>query len=239
MIASFADGSAESVNAIAGMANASDADLRKMVTNWQKLKQEQETAAGSLAEIETEFKASMDNIQQELEATIAEMNLSEDAAKSAKQTMQGFADGAIDMLPTVQEAYKRVAQAAIAAIDSQLEIRSPSRVMEQKAEMTWAGYINKTRALEPEVTKVMAEISMAGIEAFPSSARNEAVSAQPGPSVGGNHIILTVSPSYSISGVGNTSDIATVLKEAASDLKDYILDVLEDAGIDSARRAYA
>lgn len=239
MIASFADGSAESVNAIAGMANASDADLRKMVTNWQKLKQEQETAAGSLAEIETEFKASMDNIQQELEATIAEMNLSEDAAKSAKQTMQGFADGAIDMLPTVQEAYKRVAQAAIAAIDSQLEIRSPSRVMEQKAEMTWAGYINKTRALEPEVTKVMAEISMAGIEAFPSLARNEAVSAQPGPSVGGNHIILTVSPSYSISGVGNTSDIATVLKEAASDLKDYILDVLEDAGIDSARRAYA
>lgn len=239
MIASFADGSAESVNAIAGMANASDADLRKMVTNWQKLKQEQETAAGSLAEIETEFKASMDNIQQELEATIAEMNLSEDAAKSAKQTMQGFADGAIDMLPTVQEAYKRVAQAAIAAIDSQLEIRSPSRVMEQKAEMTWAGYINKTRALEPEVTKVMAEISMAGIEAFPSSARNEAVSAHPGPSVGGNHITLTVSPSYSISGVGNTSDIATVLKEAASDLKDYILDVLEDAGIDSARRAYA
>jgi len=239
MIASFADGSAESVNAIAGMANASDADLRKMVTNWQKLKQEQETAAGSLAEIETEFKASMDNIQQELEATIAEMNLSEDAAKSAKQTMQGFADGAIDMLPTVQEAYKRVAQAAIAAIDSQLEIRSPSRVMEQKAEMTWAGYINKTRALEPEVTKVMAEISMAGIEAFPSLARNEAVSAQPGPSVGGNHIILTVSPSYSISGVGNTSDIATVLREAASDLKDYILDVLEDAGIDSARRAYA
>lgn len=239
MIASFADGSAESVNAIAGMANASDADLRKMVTNWQKLKQEQETAAGSLAEIETEFKASMDNIQQELEATIAEMNLSEDAAESAKQTMQGFADGAIDMLPTVQEAYKRVAQAAIAAIDSQLEIRSPSRVMEQKAEMTWAGYINKTRALEPEVTKVMAEISMAGIEAFPSLARNEAVSAQPGPSGGGNHIILNVSPSYSISGVGNTSDIATVLKEAASDLKDYILDVLEDAGIDSARRAYA
>lgn len=239
MIASFADGSAESVNAIAGMANASDADLRKMVTNWQKLKQEQETAAGSLAEIETEFKASMDNIQQELEATIAEMNLSKDAAESAKQTMQGFADGAIDMLPTVQEAYKRVAQAAIAAIDSQLEIRSPSRVMEQKAEMTWAGYINKTRALEPEVTKVMAEISMAGIEAFPSLARNEAVSAQPGPSVGGNHIILNVSPSYSISGVGNTSDIANVLREAASDLKDYILEVLEDAGIDSARRAYA
>ena len=239
MIASFADGSAESVNAIAGMANASDADLRKMVSNWQKLKQEQETAAGSLAEIETEFKASMDNIQQELEATIAEMNLSEDAAESAKQTMQGFANGAIDMLPMVQAAYKRVAQAAIAAIDSQLDIRSPSRVMEQKAEMTWAGYINKTRALEPEVTKVMAEISMAGIEAFPSLGRNEAVSAQPGPSVGGNHIVLNVSPSYSISGVGNTSDIATVLREAASDLKDYILEVLEDAGIDSARRAYA
>ena len=83
MIASFADGSAESVNAIAGMANASDDELRKMVSNWQKL-QEEQAAAGSLAEIETEFIAAMDNIQQELEATIAEMNLA-DAAESASR----------------------------------------------------------------------------------------------------------------------------------------------------------
>ncbi|MDD2296583.1 MAG: phage tail tape measure protein, partial [Sphaerochaetaceae bacterium] len=258
LIASFADGSSDSVNAISGMANASDEDLRSMVANWQKLQEEQKVAAGSLAEIETEFETSMNNLQQELEGAIADMNLSEEAAESAKQTMQGFADGAINMMPTVQSAYRRIAQAAIAAIDAELDIQSPSRVMMEKAEMTWAGYINETKAMEPEVASAMANASMAGVEAFSAEeaqaatlssqfmryirslwSNNESVAAQSGFSNGGSHIILNLSPSYNISGMSNTSDLTSALREASRDLKDYILEVLEDHEIDMKRRAFA
>ena len=50
IIGSFADGSAESVNAVAGMAAANDDDLKKMVENWQSLKKSQQEAEESIAE---------------------------------------------------------------------------------------------------------------------------------------------------------------------------------------------
>ena len=53
VIASFADGSKDSVNAIAGMAAASDSDLAKMVQNYQELQEAQKTTSESMADLET------------------------------------------------------------------------------------------------------------------------------------------------------------------------------------------
>lgn len=233
MIASFADGSEGSVNAIAGMASATDTELAAMVTNWQKLKQEQETVAGSLADLETDFANSMDALQLELETAVEGMNLDEEAAKSAKSTMEGFIRGAEGMLPAVQSAYARIAQAGIDAIDAKLQIRSPSRVMWNRAEMAWSGYIKATEAMETDVKVAMAETANAGVNAIPT----EAVSAKSGGN--GAPVQLTVSPVYNFPGGSTAPDIAAVLRDATEDLKDKVLDILEEAGIDAARRAYA
>ena len=125
MISTFADGSEGSVNAIAGMASATDSELASMVANWKALQEEQKKVAGSLADLETEFTASMDQLQLELEKSIQEMDMSDEAAASGKETMQGFIDGAEYKLPAVKAAYSRIAQAAIAAMDAQLQIKSP------------------------------------------------------------------------------------------------------------------
>jgi len=233
MIASFADGSEGSVNAIAGMASATDTELAAMVTNWQKLMKEQETVAGSLAELETDFANSMDALQLELETAVEGMNLDEEAAKSAKSTMEGFIRGAEGMLPDVEKAYARIAQAGIDAIDAKLQIRSPSRVMWNRAEMAWSGYIKATEAMEPDVKVAMAETANAGVNAIST----EAVSAKTGGN--GTPVQLTVSPVYNFSGGSTAPDIAAVLRDATEDLKDKVLDILEEAGIDAARRAYA
>lgn len=55
MIASFADGSSDSVNAIAGMAGATDEQLADMVANWQTLQEEQENVSGSIAGFKNGF----------------------------------------------------------------------------------------------------------------------------------------------------------------------------------------
>ena len=73
VIASFADGSAESVNAIAGLANASDEELTAMVSNWQELQKEQEAAAGSVADLKTDFTTTMDELQTALAEDIEEI----------------------------------------------------------------------------------------------------------------------------------------------------------------------
>ncbi len=231
MISSFADGSEGSVNAIAGMAKASDDELRKMVENWQKLQEEQKTVADSLADLETDFANSMDALQKELETAINEMDMNEEAAKSAKSTVEGFIRGAEDMLPAVKEAYSQIAQAGIDAIDAKLQIHSPSRVMWNRAEMAWSGYIKGSESMESDVKDVMAETANAGVKAIPAE-------TLPSRSSGNGTVQLIVSPTYNFPGGGIASDIAAVLRDATEDLKEKVLDILEEAGIDAARRAY-
>ena len=116
VIASFADGSADSVNAIAGMANASDEDLSKMVANYQELQQAQSETSQSLADMKTEFSEQMDALQQDLAADIEAMDLGTEAAESGRATIQGYIDAANDMLPQVKSAYQSLARAASDAL---------------------------------------------------------------------------------------------------------------------------
>lgn len=118
VIASFADGSTNSVNAIAGMAAASDEDLAAMVENYQALQQAQEETSASIADLKTDFSNQMDELQANLAQDIEEMNLSTEAAESGRATIQGFIDAADDMLPQVEAAYTRVAQAASNALSN-------------------------------------------------------------------------------------------------------------------------
>lgn len=67
MVAGFADGSKESVDAIAGMAQAAQdggGKLETMVKNWQDLQQEQKDASGALADLTTDFSSKMDELAQ-------------------------------------------------------------------------------------------------------------------------------------------------------------------------------
>lgn len=118
MIASFADGSSDSVNAIAGMAGATDEQLATMVANWKTLQQEQQNAAGSVADLKTDFTATMDELQTALAEDIEAMDLGDEAKASAQATIQGFIDGVVGMLPQVTAAYNRVAAAARAALSA-------------------------------------------------------------------------------------------------------------------------
>lgn len=118
MIASFADGSSDSVNAIAGMAGTTDEQLATMVANWKTLQQEQQNAAGSVADLKTDFTATMDELQTALAEDIEAMDLGDEAKASAQATIQGFIDGAVGMLPQVTAAYNRVAAAARAALSA-------------------------------------------------------------------------------------------------------------------------
>lgn len=116
VIASFADGSKDSVNAIAGMASASDADLAKMVQNYQELQEAQKTTSESMADLETGMSNAMDEIAQNVADSVTDMNLSDEAKKSAQATIQGFVDGAEGMLPRVQTVFSKIASAASTAL---------------------------------------------------------------------------------------------------------------------------
>lgn len=255
MIASFADGSEESVNAIAGMAGATDEQLATMVANWQTLQTEQEAAAGSVADLKTDFTATMDELQAEFAADIEAMDLGTEAAESGKATIQGFVSGAEGMLPQVQAAYSQIAQAAIDAIDAKLEIHSPSRVMEEKADMTWAGYIKETEALQPDVAEAMSSAAGAGFDAFSaeelqavgiapqlmaylaSYQASNAISAEVGGNINTVPQTITFEITYDVSGA-NADDIMPRLEAYSEDLVDLIRSVIEEDRVNARRMSY-
>lgn len=119
VISSFADGSTESVNAIAGMASASDEDLTAMVENWRELETAQSEAAQSIADIQTDFSDACEGIVQEVESSIASMDLGSEAAAAGAATIQGYIDGATSLLPQVQAAYSQISNAMLTGTRSQ------------------------------------------------------------------------------------------------------------------------
>ena len=90
MVASFADGSAESVNIVAGLAQASDEEIRQMVEQWKELSEEESAATETLVESKDEYTDTIEALKQQLEQTIDDLNLSEEAKNAAEATMDAY-----------------------------------------------------------------------------------------------------------------------------------------------------
>ena len=292
VIASFADGSKDSVNAIAGMASASDADLAKMVQNYQELQEAQKTTSESMADLETGMSNAMDEIAQNAADSVADMNLSDEAKESAQATIQGFVDGAEGMLPRVQTVFSKIASAASTALAGAsgsysgnipgyavgTESAAPgfAIVGENGPELV---YFNggetvltapETRAAFDEAqqfTQIVSKNTLdfaaiqeaAGLSEdsmqtfyhdwtvynkYEALATNTAAPAEVVPASNftpseGSSISINFAPVYNFSGVSDTQQFESLLTSHDDDLREYILDVVEEAEHDKFRSAYA
>lgn len=255
VIASFADGSSESVNAVAGMASATDEELAAMVANWQTLQQEQQNASGSIADLKTDFTNTMDELQTELAADIEAMNLSDEARQSAQDTIQGFINGATSMLPQVTAAYTRIANAAKAALSTSgtgtagsipgyavgTQSAAPgfALVGEHGPELVY--FNGGEQVMTAEETAAMREsmeiqaVTFAPqlLQALHAIRGGDALTAEPG--AGSSGVSLQVV--FQIQG-NATPEAVEALRDYGDEFAERVLEVMEEAGIDAGRRAY-
>ena len=292
VISSFADGSKDSVNAIAGMASASDADLAKMVQNYQELQEAQKTTSESMADLETGMSNAMDEIAQNVADSVADMNLSDEAMKSAQATIQGFVDGAEGMLPRVQTVFSKIASAASTALAGAsgsysgnipgyavgTESAAPgfAIVGENGPELVYFNggetvltapetraafneaqqftQIVSKNALDFAAIQQAAGLSEDSMQTFyhdwtvyneyEALTANTAAPAEVVPASNftpseGSPISINFAPVYNFSGVSDTQQFESLLTSHDDDMREYILDVVEEAEHDKFRRAYA
>lgn len=245
MLSSFADGSADSVNAVAGMAEASDEDLRMMVKNWQTLQEEQSKTADNLAVIKTGITEPTDEMLREYTAAIQDMDLSNEAKDSAASTIQSFIDAANEMLPQVREAYARLGNAALYALgrgtygSSIVSVTGTS--YGRPAYSTISANANGTTYADdifiagddgPELI-----VGKKGASVFPAQETQRIIDAMPYGGYGGGAKI-TFAPVYQLEGVSNASDLETVLREHDEEFRAFIIQVVADSEADAARRRY-
>lgn len=257
MIASFADGSSDSVNAIAGMAGATDEQLATMVANWKTLQQEQQNAAGSVADLKTDFTATMDEMQTALAEDIEAMDLGDEAKASAQATIQGFIDGAVGMLPQVTAAYNRVAAAARAALSASgtgtagsipgyavgTQSAAPgfALVGENGPELVY--FNGGEQVMTAEETAAMREsmeiqaITFAPqlLEALHAIHGDGALSAEPGAGSGAGSVELQIV--FQINGSAS-SETVEALREYGDEFAERVLEVIEEAEYDRRRVSF-
>lgn len=149
VIASFADGSADSVNAVAGMANATDEELAAMVANWKEVQREQKATAQSLADMKTGMSAVMGEWGLALAEDIESMNLSDEAREAGRETIQGYVDAANEMLPQVRAAFESLSNAAVAAIGQTYYERKADRIRNGSEDKTLRGFASGTGSAPP------------------------------------------------------------------------------------------
>lgn len=255
MIASFADGSSESVNAVAGMATATDEELVAMVENWNELQEAQKLVADGLADIEADFTATMDRLQNDLAADIEAMDLGEDAAESGKATIQGFIDGAIDMLPEVQTAFSQLAAAAKIALSVSGETygtyampgrgyasgtenarRGFALVGEKGPELVYFGGGEQVLNADETAALWRMEREMQPVVAAHQSSQVHVMSAEAGDR-GANIVPVSVQNVFHIEGNASQETIDR-LREYGDQLKSTIVETIEEYEEDRARRAY-
>jgi TP901 family phage tail tape measure protein len=116
MVASMDDGSAESAAALAAMAEASDVELVNMVNSFNDLQDAQAQTAADVADLETNFSESMSEIESDLETTVENMNMEDDAQSAAIATMQGYINGILKMKSGAVSAAESVSSATTEAL---------------------------------------------------------------------------------------------------------------------------
>ncbi len=254
VIASFADGSSDSVNAVAGMADATDEELEAMVKNFLEQQKAQEEVSKSLADYRVDIESQMDQIVDDMEQSVEDMNLSDSAEQAAKETIQAYADAILSGKGRAIEAADIVARAAANA----LAMTEPSDEGEQtyyevtsrkyhagEGEQIYQGvtankynnaYASGTDYAERGIALVGEEgpelVAMRGGETVIDAENTRALLS------GGSGIQISIAPQFVVNGeISETTE--SRLQEMSAQLIDMVKDALEEAGIDRKRSVYA
>lgn len=237
VIASFADGSSDSVNVIAGMADATDEELKTMIANFEEQKKAQEEVSKSLADYRIDIDNTMDGIVDDMEKAVEDMKLSDQAESAAKETIQAYADAILAGKGSVTEAASIVAAASASALSLASEYdNNPSAYIGYTKVAAQNAYASGTDNAAPGIALVGEEgpelIAMRGGEKVLDADNTRALLS------GSSGAQITIAPQFVVN--GEVSDMTeSKIQEMSERLVDMVKDALEEAGIDRQRSAYA
>lgn len=242
MIASFSDGSADSYNVIAGMvAESSDDKLRAMVENWKTVREEEEKISKALAETKTNFSEEMEDITDDMAKAIERMNMEDEAAKAAKDTIEAYAKAIAAGQGAVVDAIEQV-NAAMEAARSKVIFYGSSNIPIAKAGVmtnqisayaSGTDHAEKGWAMVGENGPELAYFG--GGEQVFTAAETKAILGNSNSGSGGKEIVI--SPQFYINEI-NSSGEKTDWHKIADMIVEQVRDALKNEEIDARRKAY-
>ncbi|MEG1894645.1 MAG: phage tail tape measure protein [Oscillospiraceae bacterium] len=153
LLKELSDGSAESINQVQSLANelgkldasGAEAAVDSINAKFGELSTAKDTAAATMAGIQTDFGATLDALNTKLNESIDKMNMSEEAATKAKSTMDGY----INSIKSQQQNAVSAAVAVANAVSSALSTTANVKVNVGGQSAGGRGYATGTMDAEP------------------------------------------------------------------------------------------
>lgn len=240
VLASFVDGSEESVSAVAGIADAinkgNDADVQQLITNYKSLQEEQTKVSESVADMQTEYTERMSELAESAGESVQELNLSDEARAAATETINSYINTISGSSGRVSAAYRSIYNAALSSLKS----AGGSGTKDTE------GYASGTENAQQGYKLVGEEgpelMYFHGGEKVYDAAETRDILSRSGVEAREYNNVTTQSfnPSVNISfNITGTKDTAADLQRYADDFAEKVLDVLSNNSADLARRAFA
>ncbi|MDD3926826.1 MAG: hypothetical protein PHT33_09230, partial [bacterium] len=109
------------------------------------------------------------------------------------------------------------------------------KVLELRGEYAMSGFIGGVSSMEPEVIKAMANAASAGTRAIDSVS---AIPSNAGIIGGAASPVFNINYDFTGASVGSVPELETMLQRRDNNLKEYILEVMDDEARDKSRRAF-
>ncbi|MBQ7566273.1 MAG: hypothetical protein IJT18_04060, partial [Oscillospiraceae bacterium] len=241
VIASFADGSEKSVSAIAGMAQASDEELRAMVKKYQQMHDSMQAASEGIATVTSGIPEQVADLEKELSKQIEGMDFGTEAADVARDTLDSYIAAAKDKARSVYAAYAEIARQARLA----LAVKAPTK--DYSGTGGEEGYASGTTNAEAGVHLVGENgpelVYFRGGEQVLNARETASVLSPRGADVtaaGGDHSVYApVNVDVSIRVDGDASaDTVERLNAYGEEFAERVIAVMEERGYNKERMAY-
>ena len=170
LVQALSDGSAESAAILQSIVEDGGQNIDALNEQFGKVQEGKEAFSQQMAEAATDYNARMTDIENRLGQAVNKMNQANAAYAAAVDTIRGNIAGAESMRGQLTNEYASLARAASQAYRNELQIRSPSKVMEKNAVYTVEGIIEGARKMLPKVEQTFDDIGAATVGSYGAGA---------------------------------------------------------------------
>lgn len=172
LLAQLSDGSEESAAILQSIVDAGQDAVTGpggLNEKFAQVEEGKERFSSTVAEMETDFSASMKELQADLDEATAAMNKEDDAYRSGVQTIQGYINGSESMRKQLIGTYDSLGDACSAAFNAATEIESPSKVFRRSGRYTIQGAVLGAEDERPKLLSTYTNLGESVADVFGSA----------------------------------------------------------------------
>lgn len=179
LVQKLSDGSVESAKTLATIVQGGEDKIKELNEKFGKVEEGKQKFAGTVADMETDFKTKMDAINKKLDGFVQDMNKADEAAKAAKETGSSYASGLRSKYNEVYNASAALAKASNKGWKDYYQQHSPSKLAIKEASQTADSYIYPFEERAKKMEETVGKFALAANDAYVDTMKDVTLKATP------------------------------------------------------------